>query len=87
MAEDIYMLVQNKYMRLQRQAEQKCTEAIEAVYKQHPELKQITDETSSINSALIKASLKHMPEAESRAAKPFISTLDSVGGICYLIAV
>ena len=30
---------------------------------------------------------KHMPEAESRAAKPFISTLDSVGGICYVIVV
>lgn len=30
---------------------------------------------------------KHMSVAESRAAKPFILTLDSVGGVCYLIAV
>ena len=75
MAEDIYMLVQNKYMRLQRQAEQKCAEAIEAVYKQHPELKQITDETSSINSALIKASLKHLPEAELESLKEQLLSL------------
>ena len=31
--------------------------------------------------------VEHMPEAVSRAAKPFILTLDSVGGICYLAAV
>lgn len=26
---------------------------------------------------------EHMPKAVSRAEKPFISPLDSVGGICY----
>ena len=29
---------------------------------------------------------EHMPAAVSGAAKPFILTLDSAGGICYLIA-
>ena len=31
--------------------------------------------------------VEHMPEAVARAAKPFILTLDSGGGICYVIAV
>ena len=75
MAEDIYMLVQNKYMLLQKQAQQRSADAIEKMYKQHPYLKSITNETAKTNSALVKASLKHMPESEISLLKSRLDEL------------
>lgn len=64
MPEDIYMLIQRKYMNLQQQAQQKSNAAIQELYKVHPFLKEINDEISSANSMLIKAQLKRMPDSE-----------------------
>lgn len=75
MAEDIYMLVQNKYMSLRRLAEQKCADAINVLYEQHPELKQITEQAASTNSALVKATLKHMPDSELESLKNTLASL------------
>ncbi len=75
MSEDIYMLVQNKYMALRRTAEQRCADAIDDLYEHHPELKQITEQITNINSSLIKASLKHMPEYELQKLKTELDSL------------
>ncbi len=63
MAEDIYMLVQNKYIQLRREADEKCAKAIEELYTLHPALKELTDKVTAANGALIRSSLKGCLEA------------------------
>lgn len=58
MAQDIYMLIQKKYIDLQKQAQADCDERIAQLYAEHPELKVLTDEVSAMNSKLIRATLK-----------------------------
>lgn len=58
MSQDIYMLIQKKYLDLQKQAQIDCDKRIAQLYAAHPELKTITNEVSAMNSKLIHATLK-----------------------------
>lgn len=63
MAQDIYMLIQKKYLDLQKQAQTDCDRRIARLYAEYPELKNITDEVASANSRLIRATLKRQNSA------------------------
>lgn len=67
MAQDIYMLIQKKYLDLQKQARTDCDNRIAHLYAEHPMLKQITDEVASANSRLICATLKRQNRAVTEA--------------------
>lgn len=62
MQQDIYMLIQKKYLDLQKQAQIDCDNRISQLYAEHPTLKVLTDSVSSANSQLIHATLKRQSD-------------------------
>ena len=64
MSQDVYTLIQNKYSELQKKARLECDESIARMYEAHPELKKLTDDISTVKSALIKATLKRRNKCE-----------------------
>ena len=61
MTEDIYARIQKTYTELQQTAREKCREAIEALYREHPQMEALTQDVVQANSDLIKAQLTHAP--------------------------
>lgn len=78
MPEDVYMLIQNKYRDLQKQAKEASDRKIAILYHDHPQLKSITDEISSLSGELIKLTLKRQPQSQIDELKTRIDELKAL---------